>query len=101
MGPLDQSGPYSEKMRGQASPSFLAGPEPAETRRKGEKQEKLKLILINTPFLNYLSNTFACPDLGIKFLYQFFALNPNLRSKMQNSELQRRKNEINNNYSPM
>ena len=53
-----------------------------------------KTINKNTFFFRYFSDTFACPDLGIKFLYQFFALSPNLRSKVQKSELQRRKNEI-------
>ena len=32
-----QSGPDAEEMLRQVSPSFLAGPEPPETRRKGEK----------------------------------------------------------------
>ena len=41
-------------MCGQASPSFLAGPGPPETRRKGEKREKLKLILIKTRFSQFL-----------------------------------------------
>ena len=88
-------GPNLEEMNPLTSRSFLYSPGPTKTKRKGEKPRKTKQIIKKHVFRNF-SDTFACPDLGIKFLYQFFALNPNLRSKMQNSELQRRKNEINN-----
>ena len=48
-------------MCGQASPSFLAGPGPPETRRKGEKREKLKLILIKNTFFSQFLLHFCMP----------------------------------------
>ena len=67
--------------------------QPSRDLNNSQEVDKMKIRNFEKYVFRNFSYTFACPDLGIKFLYQFFALNPNLRSKMQNSELQGRKNE--------